>query len=430
MLNFTDNFFAYLSVFIILITALSLVFKNYKSKKLYDFWSPLTFVSLLYLYYVVINPISIISKGQVYYLGINMKDAADSSWIAAMLSYISILLGFYLFKKRNKPSLFNYELNYKKLKKGGLFLFFLGYSFWVYTRGFQLNAFQVDNDRKFVTDGLSMYFVMGISFLVAAMCFLLVYYLKSNKSKAKLFLLLIPLIITVLTFVTQGSRFRLVFLVIAMATVYYIHQKKKPNPLVWISFSVLFFIAMGVIELTRNYSRGLDISKLKDYDVSEISSNAQNETKVFFFSGEVIDNVAANNSYIFFEPFYTALLMPIPRAIFPSKPDGKYLNKIQKNIIGDDSMGAAFLFYAEFFYAFGWFGVIIGSFLLGMFIKYFWHNFLQNKENTIALISLALFNGFIYVIISRGYLAQQFFAYMYFIVIPLWIVKKMRIKIR
>lgn len=425
-----DAFFGYLSVIIIFIVSLTIIIRNYTSKNQYEFWSPLTIVSLLYLYYVVINPISILVSGDVYYLGVNMKDSANSSWIAAMLSYISILVGFSVFKKKNKRSLFNFNVNLKMLKKSGIFLFFLGYSFWVYTRGIQINVFEVDNDRKFVTDGLSMYFVMGISFLVASSCLLFIYYLKSDKSKGKMFLFLIPLLITILTFITQGSRFRLVFLLFAMATVYYVIKKRRPNILVWVFFSIFFFIGMGVIELTRNYSRGLDISKLKDYDVSEISSNAQNETKVFFFSGQVIDYVSKNNDYIYFEPFYTALLMPVPRAFFPSKPDGKYLTDIQDAVLGDSSMGAAFLFYAEFFYAFGWFGVLIASFFLGFFIKYFWLNFLQNPENSIALISLALFNGFVFVMISRGYLAQQFFSYMYFIIIPLWVAKKINIKLK
>jgi len=424
-----DAFFGYLSVIIIFIVSLTIIIRNYTSKNQYEFWSPLTIVSLLYLYYVVINPISILVGGDVYYLGVNMKESANSSWIAAMLSYISILVGFSVFKKKNKRSLFNFNVNLKMLKKSGIFLFFLGYSFWVYTRGIQINVFEVDNDREFVTDGLSMYFVMGISFLVASSCFLFIYYLKSDKSKGKLFLFLIPLLITILTFITQGSRFRLVFLLLSLATIYYIINKKRPNPLIWVFYSIFFFIGMGVIEITRNYSRGLDINKLKDYDISEISSNAQNETKVFFFSGQVIDYVSKNNTYIYFEPFYTALLMPVPRALFPSKPDGKYLKDIQDAVLGDSSMGAAFLFYAEFFYAFGWLGVILASFFLGFLIKYFWLNFLQNPENIIALISLALFNGFVFVIISRGYLAQQFFAYMYFIIIPLWVAKKINIKL-
>ena len=99
------------------------------------------------------------------------------------------------------------------------------------------------------------------------------------------------------------------------------------------------------------------------------------------------------------------------------------MRDIQNKILGTDEMGAAFLHYAEFYYAFGWIGVIINGLLIGVLSKMFWVNFLRKKEELISILILGLFNGFLYIIISRGYLAQQFISFVYFILIPITFIK-------
>ena len=125
-----------------------------------------------------------------------------------------------------------------------------------------------------------MYFTNGISLLVAASALMLPSIIQKGKK-----VLLIPIVVTILVFIIQGSRFRLVILVCSLASVYYLYTKKKIKPLFWAIFAVAFFIFMGIIELTRNYSRGLDLAKLQGRNISDYASNAENEAKVFFFSG-------------------------------------------------------------------------------------------------------------------------------------------------
>lgn len=295
----------------------------------------------------------------------------------------------------------------------------------MYTRGFQINVFQVNEEPEFVVGGLSSYLTQAIALMVAAVIFVLV---TVNGNIIKLtsrikWISILMLLITLLTFVTQGSRYRIVILLIAGATTYYLKNREKPNLLLWSAFGVVFFLAMGVIEITRNYSRGLDISKLESYELSDIGSNAQNETKVFLFSGRVIDEVSKNSDYIYFEPIITAILMPIPRAYFPQKPDGAYLDDVQEIVFGNSDMGAAFMFYAEYYYAFGWIGIVIMSFVFGLICKYFYLNYRYNPNSLVPILALAIFNGCVYMFITRGYLAQHVFTFFYFLVIPLWVLK-------
>ena len=180
---------------------------------------------------------------------------------------------------------------------------------------------------------------------------------------------------------------------------------------------------MGIMGVSRGYSQGLDLSKTEGLDLASTALEAVNEANTFFVTGSVIENTIKSGDYLYFEPLVTAIAMPLPRSIFPGKPSGDYLKKIQRDLFGSDQYGAAFLNYGEAFLSFGWIGIFIHGLLIGFLAKLFWVNFLRNRENIMAIASLALFNGFTYIMISRGYFSAHLIFFFYFILIPIWISK-------
>jgi hypothetical protein len=62
--------------------------------------------------------------------------------------------------------------------------------------------------------------------------------------------------------------------------------------------------------------------------------------------------------------------------------------------------------YGEHYLAFGWIGIIIGGLATGMFSRIGWNWFLRRKEEQLAIVFIAVFNSFLYVVLSRGYLPQ------------------------
>lgn len=411
------GFQSIISLAILLFLIIYTLYRNYKSKNYYNFWSPLTFISAIYLYYVVITPLFLLFEyGDVYYVGINMTSKASISWAAASLSLVSIHIGFRFYKGRKKK-LWNWNFNDESLVKIGLLLFVISVSLYSSFRGFNINFLTVSSGDEFKNTALSWYFINAISFLVCTSLLFLPTLIKGKKMY-----LLIPIAITVFLYIVGGFRYRLVYLMISLMTGYYLFSQKKIKLLFWIPIFIAFFLFMGVMEVARNYARGLDLSKTQGMTYADFAENATNEARIFFFSGAVIDKTAKDRDFIYFEPAVTALSMPVPRAFFPAKPDGAYLNEMQDKIIGF-RMGAAFLHYAEAYLAFGWIGVILNGLFIGMLSKFFWNNYLRNKENYGAIIALALFNGFLYVMISRGYLAQQMIFFFYYLILPLWLVK-------
>ena len=83
--------------------------------------------------------------------------------------------------------------------------------------------------------------------------------------------------------------------------------------------------------------------------------------------------------------------------------------------------GMAYLYYGEYYYMFGWFGIFIFSMLLGNIFKRLWIWINLRKQDPIADLVYIINVTFIFMIITRGYLAQQLHLYM-FTVLPLNII--------
>jgi len=407
-------------ILIILFLTTITLYKNFKSKNYYKFWSPLTFISLVFIYYTIIGALVLLSVDDVSFLGVNLTGSATYSWLGAVVSLLSIHSGFLIYRGSSITFL-NLNLNNKKAFKTGIFLFLIGFLTYSVIRGFNLSIVQSSSSSKldFNDGGLAQFFINCVSFLVLASILLIPSILK-NKFRLYYYT---PIVLSFIVFIIGGFRYRLVYLVIAMATMYYLFTKKRIKIWFWIIFTFFFVLSMGIMGVSREYSRGLDLSKTEGLELASTALEAVNEANTFFLTGSLIENTIKSGDYLYFEPLVTAIAMPLPRSIFPDKPSGDYLKKIQRDLFGSDQSGAAFLNYGEAFLSFGWIGIFIHGLLIGFLAKLFWVNFLRNRENIMAIASLALFNGFTYIMISRGYFSAHLIFFFYYILIPIWISK-------
>ena len=340
-------------ILIILFLTTKTLYKNFKSKNYYKFWSPLTFISLVYIYYTIIGALVLLSN-DILYLGVNLTVSATYSWLGAVVSLLSIHSGFLIYRGYSIPFL-NLNLNNKKAFKTGIILFLIGLLNYSAIRGFNLSIVQSSSKLEFNDGGLAQFFINCVSLLVLASILLIPTILKN---KYRLYYS-IPIVLSFIVFIISGFRYRLVYLVIAMATMYYLFTKKRIKIWFWIIFSFSFILFMGIMGVSRGYSQGLDLSKTEGLDLASTALEAVNEANTFFVTGSVIENTIKSGDYLYFEPLVTAIAMPLPRSIFPGKPSGDYLKKIQRDLFGSDQYGAAFLNYGEAFLSFGWIGIFI-----------------------------------------------------------------------
>lgn len=373
-------------------------------------WSPMTFFSLVYIYYCIIP----FFHGDQGIYDVSIQGATTIMNMGALISYLFIWLGFSL-NIRKKKRKWNALFSVDNARRNGIILFIIGLVCYIPFRGFHITFFNVDEDIIYDRDGFTSYFVDLISLFCAACSLLLV----GKKKKIDL-VFWISIWLALVFFIIAGFRFRIVILLIALFTTYHLHPfPRKLNYPILLIIAVIAYLGFGIMDSARSYGHGLDIENVK---LNTTPKGAGEADYIYVMSALSMKHYETADK-LFFEPLITAICMPIPRVIAPWKPDAKYLKDVQQKVLGTTDYGAAFVFYVEAFMSWGWIGLVLYSIFIGWLSKFFWSNYLYNPNSVSAIVLLALFNGFSYVLFSRGYMAQVFNTFIYFVVLPFWIVQ-------
>lgn len=383
-----------------------------------EIWNPLIFISIYLIYYVLVPVIN-----QNVVLGYDWTKEASGYLLAASVSLICIVFGFKTSMKRECFYYSNSVLDGMNKTRIGIALCVLAFVAYGSIKGFTLN-FIVQNqiEAKFNAEASYNNPTAYIEYLVSLFCVgcptLMI--LAKKKKRGSLYFL-VALLVALIIYAISGFRYRILILFAVLMTTYYLYPvPKKLNYVVVGTVAIVIFIGMAVIERTRSYGRGLDFTKIENQSVT--SMEASEGDFVSSFSALVIDRYTSDD-FIYFEPIITAISMPIPRALFPEKPNGYYIREANLKIYNTIGYGNAFIYFAEAYISFGWLGIIFQGLFIGWVCRIFWDNYRRNPHSLGSVILLGIFNGFCFVWVSRGYFAQVFTTYMYFLIIPFWVVR-------
>lgn len=380
-------------------------------------WCPITFISLTLIYYIIVP-----SFGEFKLFGSANSPNQWLFYFGSLLFYACILLSFRK-TKETEFSKWNGFFNMNNVQTIALVLFILAMVCYVPFRGFRTSISVDDSTIVSARTGLVSYFIDLISLCVGACCLALVgLYNSKGLGVKKRIVIFVVLYFTIILFIVGGFRYRIVILLLAMATTYHLYPSpRKINYIVFVPIGVIAYLGFAIMDKSRNYGRGIDMDVAKTISISKASKGAMESDMVFCFSLATFDEYYRNGDYEGIEPITTALCMPIPRVIFEDKPDGQYLKNVQDRIIGNHLSGCAYLVHAEAYAALGMIGVIIYGLFIGWLSKKIWTNYINNDSSIGAILLLSLFNGFTYIWISRGYMASSFTYYIYYVVLPFWI---------
>ncbi len=394
---------------LIAVNILKPVFSHDKSK----IWSPITTISLVYIYYCLMP----------YYGGLIEKYALDEAankghlfHFAALLSYICILIGF----SKSTPANFrrwNSLFDEENAGKYGMALFLLGLACYVPFRGLHFTFVQ-NETHEWMQGGPVYYFINMIDLFYIAAALLLV---RLKKHKKQIYYLL-PFWIILVTFIFAGTRWRIVVYTITLLTTYYLYPRpKKVNVLFVGALGIVLFLGFSIMDRTRNYSQGINMEAASQLKFDDIKEGAHENYSVYWFSMLSMRQLHDTGERVYFQPAITALLMPLPRSVFPWKPDAGYLKRIERIIVGNNESGLAYLNFVESYMSFGWLGVIFMGWLFGWLARKFWDNYRNNPQSVGAVLALGAFSGVSYSIISRGFLAGTLTNVIYVVCLPFWL---------
>ncbi|MBQ8969413.1 MAG: hypothetical protein IJ064_06755 [Bacteroidaceae bacterium] len=402
-----------LSVFALIVLIVGYFCKVVFSKDRALIFHPLTIISMVYVYYCIVP----------YYTGGNERYHVDAKTnlalfhVGALLSYICLL--FASTRKINVSfSHWNNCFKLKRMEWAAILCFalaFVGYSSF---RGVHFSIFAEDNELNLVHNDIEHYFLELLYLYEAAFSL----FLMRGKVKGMKWWYIPLMLYIVISFIFAGTRARLVVMIASAITVYYLWPcPRRVNYVYAIVLATGVFLGFSIMDKTRQYSKGLNREALNEISYNDIKGGADENYSVYWFSAVTMDYCQREHDYVYFEPILNALLSPIPRSVFPWKPDGRYLMRSQIKIIGTADHGAIFLYFTEGFFSFGWLGVILWPLLLGWFVNLFWTNYRAHSTSPGAILALALFNGYCYNTISRGYLATNLINYVYLICLPFWL---------
>jgi len=414
--------------FILFATLCSIIFGilvlSYSKKGAYHFFSPLTFHAATLTYYAVLGPLFALIYNHTALRLVEHRGYIGISWAACLVSLISLLLGFYCKRKISLKHKITTVPSDTKVRKICLRIFFIAFLAYVILMGVttviqKLNFLTAHRIalRRVYTGPLGNYLWLAMNMFVVPVLVLFTLFIRK---KVRL-LFIVPLLIAVSLYITDAFRYRLVILLLGLISTYHLCKKMKPRPIITTVLLLVFISFMGLMELTRGYGRGLRLGSLQRRTGRSYLQSGLNETHVFQATGYLIDYVSHKSEFTGFDFLYNAVCAPIPRLIWPEKPDGSYLLDMNTHLYGKHGGGQAYLYYGEYFLSFGWMGVIVLSFLLGVFYKTMWLYFLINKEHPFAIVAISVFNGFVYIVVSRGYLSQQLTLF-FFTVCPIFFI--------
>lgn len=414
-----------LSLSVLIVLIFYTLLRGLSNKDQRAFWSPMTIISLTFLYYTVIGPLFAIYIKDTTYRYVELGQHISISWVGAAVTLLFINIGFLLKPIRVfRPH--NIEISNVKKPALALFIFaLLLYAYWMGSRFSSFFLILLANVEQATYEEMyggnfDMYLMQSMAFFVSVCSLLFVVYLK-RKSKINALLFFGIAIFTLIAYLISGFRFRIVMLFISLATVYYLVKNVRIKLLPWLIGGFVFVLAMGLIEQTRSYESGLNLEKTEGSSLFDYIESGTNETRIFLVSGAVIDLVSEKKSYVGFEPITTALLMPIPRSLFANKPYGSYYSDLSNYIFRGYAGGAAYMNYGEAYQAFGWIGIILNGLFIGYLAKLFFNYYKHNSNSIYAIVILALFNGFVYILVARGYLAQISTIFFFYVLIPMWL---------
>ena len=383
-----------------------IIFITNYSKGFREFWSPLTIVAVIYGYYCCLGPYQAVSSGDTYDRLLNMRPFYVSAFWGGFVSLLSIMAGFYLnqahysFRKMQ-------DFHVHSLLDYGRKIFLAGFILFTLSTGGNVGNLINPLDAQYVEQvggSFGNYLALSINFLIPAVTFLFAYFVLTRKS---LIWFVIPFAVSMGLFISLGFRYRIVLLLGSMAIVYYYSIRKKPNLIVATVGIISLIVFMGLLNTTRQYGAGLDTKKLEESSTTDYYESGLREALIFQTSGAVIDIVPARHPHAGLQPLWSTLLFPIPSALYPGKNSSEYLFDTLDAIYGENvSEGSAMMSYGEYYLAFGWPGIVIGSFLIGWFYKKLWVWYKLNSSNPFVIVVYAVSVTYLYVIFSRGYLPQ------------------------
>lgn len=207
-----------------------------------------------------------------------------------------------------------------------------------------------------------------------------------------------------------GSRAPLLIPLLACAALHYIRKNSSPaltNVLVLVGALVLIFAVMQVARVGIRAGAGLDMHGVDMAGLFEPFYAEIDDFKVYYGIFGVVPGL---HSFLYGRQMIIgSLTLFIPRAIWLGKPQ-PMIYEIINHLYGQRAVldGVAYPNLSEYYVEFGFVGIIVCMFILGLLCRYCRGLFTEGGKNSLALAMYCVIFPALFQVIIRGYMPQNF----------------------
>lgn len=375
------------------------------------FFSPPTIFFLFYFYYFTLSPNVAVMTGETFYLGNNFRSSFEIGWMAGLAAYLMTVAGFFLTPVRASysSSLDDLQSSLFLCKYGLIFIFLTLCAFfgWVGIGGVFNFQFAVTNEDSIgIQQEASALKNLLYNMWNLGIPGLLMLYLSGRRRV----LFFCSFLLIGFIYLLAGFRYRILLMVFSFVCAGYLSSGKKVSLLKVFWVLIAFAVVSGMIGAVRSYSvGGLDFQSAASLDANIFISSFFSESNIFYGLTSLLEYVPEKKDYLYFSSIFYFFTLLIPRAIWVEKPYPEMFLYIQDALNSPfaETAGTAVPYFAEYYVSFGWVGLVLLSFLFGALCKYFWIVYVNKNNKAIGgWMVYSLFFGYIFYMMSRGYLAQ------------------------
>lgn len=377
-------------------------------------YQPPVFVMAFMSYYCIVGPVQRLLNNEWTHVTVNFRYAAVFSWAGATVFYLAVRLGYGLFSSWTPNRRFVPGFDQILAMRIGARLCWAAMAIFAVANGPRviayLNPFNVAGSSFIFSGGLDLgpfanYANQAVNLLIPGT---LLQFAGWVRSRQRFLPSLLWTLASMAIFTSLGFRWRIVTLLVPMVLLWFLARGRRPAPAVIAASAFGLVLLSGLIEQTRSYGIGLSLDAASDASTSSFLSTGLNESSVFLVTGGVIENTPSGSPFVGLQPLISALLFPVPRALWQDKNSFEYLVNALSDLFGTTllAQGQAILNYGEYFLMFGWPSLVLMGLLSGWLLRTLWNWFSVRRSETLAQVTYLCTCSLLYMWVSRGYLPQ------------------------
>lgn len=377
-------------------------------------YQPPLFVMVFMAYYCIVGPIQRAVEKDWIHITIDFRYAAVYAWAGAVIFYLSMRLGYSLFRSWRPRRRFAPPFDHRLSAALGSKLCWVGMVVFALVSGPRilayLNPFDVTGSEFFFSTGINFgpltnYANQAINLLIPGILLQFASWVRTGRPLMSWILWSLA---TLSIFASLGFRWRIVTLIVPMVLLWFLARGRRPAIGVLAVSVVALLVVAGLIEETRTYGAGLALEEAESLNIQALLQTGLNESTVFLTTGGIIANSPDGFPFVGWQPFISTILFPIPREFWQGKDSFQYIQQATQAVYQSDklSLGQASLNYAEYYLMFGWLSVVAMGLLSGFLLRSLWNWFSPRRSETLAQVTYLCTCGLLYMWVSRGYMPQ------------------------